>query len=321
VARKPPEKILGALDRPIAYHRVFVSLTGSVTAAVMLSQMVYWQKRATREDGWWHKGRDEWEEETGLTRREQETARAVLRDMGVLSEDLRGMPARLYFRIDAGRLEHLIAEGGCVVASWAESAQQDGRKTPNKMGGNEPTCRAESAQHVGRIPPTIRKETSSETSSETSAEKRTAPPFPPSAPPAGSRKPPRSLPDPLPVPEHDATELHERMAVHVNAACGLAGDAMVGRGDDYGWKQFTKRCGGDGDTDAAIALGCRIARLGQKNCYGVGNGLRLGYLLAKFSDLQSCVHQGADADAASAAEDDNASVIERLKARDRRPPA
>ena len=36
-----PLAILNTLDRPIAFHRCFVTLTGSVTVALMLSQAVY----------------------------------------------------------------------------------------------------------------------------------------------------------------------------------------------------------------------------------------------------------------------------------------
>ena len=52
------------LDRPIAYHRCLVTLTGSVTGAVMLSQAIYWQNRC---NGDFYKTQAEWEEETGLT--------------------------------------------------------------------------------------------------------------------------------------------------------------------------------------------------------------------------------------------------------------
>ena len=58
---------LNLLDRPIAYHRVFVTLTGSVKAAVLLSQAVYWQKRAKQTDGWWYKTAEDWEDETVLS--------------------------------------------------------------------------------------------------------------------------------------------------------------------------------------------------------------------------------------------------------------
>ena len=36
-----PHPLLQLLDRPIAFHRCFVTLTGSVTAALMLSQALY----------------------------------------------------------------------------------------------------------------------------------------------------------------------------------------------------------------------------------------------------------------------------------------
>ena len=118
------------LDRPIAYHRVFVTLTGSVKAAILLSQATYWQKRARQADGWWYKSAEEWEEETGLTRREQETAR---RDCGkYLMTDLRGVPATLYWKVDEQELTNaLIQFGGNVKTGLHETSKLDSPKTPN----------------------------------------------------------------------------------------------------------------------------------------------------------------------------------------------
>lgn len=100
--------ILDLLDRPIAYHRVLATLTGSVKAAVLLSQALYWQKRAKQPDGWWYKSADEWEDETGLTRREQETARRDCADY--LLTDLRGVPATLYWKIDEKSLSTALLQ-------------------------------------------------------------------------------------------------------------------------------------------------------------------------------------------------------------------
>ena len=85
--------LLDGLNRPIAFRRALVDLTGSVQAALMLSQAIYWQERVTREDGWWYKSIEEWQEETGLTRRRLETARKKNRKY--LSSVLRDIPARL----------------------------------------------------------------------------------------------------------------------------------------------------------------------------------------------------------------------------------
>jgi hypothetical protein len=91
-------QLLDELDRPIAFRRALVDLTGSVQSALMLSQAIYWQERVPRNDGWWYKSIDEWQEETGLNRRRLETARKKNRKY--LSSDLRDIPARLYWRVD-----------------------------------------------------------------------------------------------------------------------------------------------------------------------------------------------------------------------------
>src|SRR3990172_2452629 len=117
--------ITDLLDRPIAYHRVFVTLTGSVKAAILLSQAMYWQKRARQVDGWWYKTAEEWQEETGLTRHEQDTARRDAEKY--LKTDLRDARARLYWHVDEDTLfSALFAENG--QSSLTKSGKLDSRK-------------------------------------------------------------------------------------------------------------------------------------------------------------------------------------------------
>ncbi|XJF68808.1 replication protein [Escherichia coli] len=99
--------ILPLLDRPIAFQRSFIRLEMGVTAALFLSQLTYWTNRTT-DDGWVYKTQDEWEEETGLSRYEQEGARKKLRGLGVLLERKQGLPARLYYKIDNDVLCQLL---------------------------------------------------------------------------------------------------------------------------------------------------------------------------------------------------------------------
>lgn len=98
------------LGRPIAYNRVFAHIGGGVSAALMLSQAWYWTQTETvrKRGGWFYKSAKQWEEETGLTRREQETARRKLKGQGLLEEQLRGIPATLNFRINQERLIELL---------------------------------------------------------------------------------------------------------------------------------------------------------------------------------------------------------------------
>ena len=69
------------LGRHIAFHRRLVDLTASVKAALLLSQTIYWTRHGrdiARTGGWFLKTTEQWEMETGLSAKEQTTARAVL---------------------------------------------------------------------------------------------------------------------------------------------------------------------------------------------------------------------------------------------------
>lgn len=92
------------LDRPIAYHRIFARLTGSVSTGVFLSQAYYWSLRTKDPDGWFYKIQEEWEEETCLGRKQQETARKRLIQLGFWEERRCDVPAKLYYRLDIGKL-------------------------------------------------------------------------------------------------------------------------------------------------------------------------------------------------------------------------
>lgn len=98
--------ILAVLDRPIAFQRVFVKLTDSINAALMLSQAVYWSSRTDDPAGWFWKTQGQWEDETGLTRREQDGARKILDGdgLGFLLEEKRGIPPKIYYRVDLERV-------------------------------------------------------------------------------------------------------------------------------------------------------------------------------------------------------------------------
>jgi hypothetical protein len=142
--------IIDLLDRPIAYHRCFVTLTGSVTAAVLLSQAVYWSRRTGEgNEGWFWKTSSDWEEETGLSRREQDTARGILRGLGFWEEEKRGIPARLWFRLNLEQLEQLLIS---EKTSLAESAKLDRRKAPNWTGGKRQTI-SENTPETTTTPP------------------------------------------------------------------------------------------------------------------------------------------------------------------------
>ncbi|WP_213306033.1 hypothetical protein [Paraburkholderia sacchari] len=81
---------LDNVGRPVAYYPRLAAPCGSVNAAILFCQLYYWSKHATHELGV-HKTGAEIEDETGLGRFEQETARKLLRQRGVLIESKRSI--------------------------------------------------------------------------------------------------------------------------------------------------------------------------------------------------------------------------------------
>lgn len=98
--------LLHLLDRPVAFQRSFVRLGAGVSGALLLSQLIYWQNRMDGQQ--FYKTQSELEEETGLSRYEQEGARKKLVAAGVLEEQKKGIPAKLYFWVNEEVLASLL---------------------------------------------------------------------------------------------------------------------------------------------------------------------------------------------------------------------
>ena len=127
-------------DKPIAFNRHYVALGCGINGALMLSQMVYWSKRTKDRNGFFYKTQDEWEEETGLGRREQETARKKLRELGFVSEHKRGVPCKVHFKVEHDALyTALIQYAQNSQSSMAESAKLECTNPPNSNGGKRQT--------------------------------------------------------------------------------------------------------------------------------------------------------------------------------------
>ena len=95
-----PQVLLDVFDTPVSFHRCLVPVTGGVTSALMLSQAIWTtQSLEPSADGWFIRSQEQWTQETGLSRWEQETARRALRRSGLLEERRVGMPAKLWFRV------------------------------------------------------------------------------------------------------------------------------------------------------------------------------------------------------------------------------
>ena len=116
------ELLLEVFDMPVSFHRCLVPVAGGVTPALMLSQAIWTtQELEPSARGWFMRSQEQWTQETGLTRWEQETARRALRQAGLLEERRVGMPAKLWFRVCANVPLHTLQ------ASAGQGRVDDGR--------------------------------------------------------------------------------------------------------------------------------------------------------------------------------------------------
>jgi hypothetical protein len=99
-------------ERPIAYSVNLARVTGDVKAALFLSQLVYWTRVGVdveQHEGWIFKSREQWTDETGLSRYEQESARNKLLELGLMEEARVGTPARNCYRVVPQVLGSMLA--------------------------------------------------------------------------------------------------------------------------------------------------------------------------------------------------------------------
>ena len=136
------QSILGA--KTVSFNALFAKATGSVTAAVFLSQAVFWQEKAKFKnaletmdfdgEAYFSKTAAEWYEETGLSTEQQKTARKPLVASGILKEKRAGLPAKMYFRIDIDALVSGISaylNMGITVSGFSANRKPENPRTLN----------------------------------------------------------------------------------------------------------------------------------------------------------------------------------------------
>ena len=206
------------LDRPIAFQRAFVTLGAGITGALMLSQSVYWSSRCDDVDGWFYKTMSEWEDETGLTRSEQEGARRKLVKIGVLEEMKKGVPCRLYYRVN---MEALAANLGAEnpKTSTRETRKPVCRKPAYRGAENLQTSVQDSSKQACREPAFLT-ETTTEITAETTqrvSAGEAAPSQPAGATTVVEIAPRCAIPDDMPGPKDQTCKTFKAWANYAMA--------------------------------------------------------------------------------------------------------
>jgi hypothetical protein len=138
---------LQELGRPISYYPELARFFGSIGAAILFQQLFYWKDKAMHE--YIFKRRQELEEETGLSPREQRKAQAVLVAAKILTVKNARLQHELHFSIDEVTLD----------AQWSKWLQA-GRPNRLKLTRRPVSPRGEHGRFESRaagVPKTVQR--------------------------------------------------------------------------------------------------------------------------------------------------------------------
>jgi hypothetical protein len=88
-------------------------------AGIFVRQVVYWVGKEHDREGWIYKTQPEMEEETGLSRHQQEKARGILVSKGILKERKKGVPRKLWYWVDLEALLDVMKTPYSTLNQWA----------------------------------------------------------------------------------------------------------------------------------------------------------------------------------------------------------
>ena len=121
----------------IPFRPALVDITGSMYAACLLSQLVYWSRRSRNPDGWVYKSQKDLYRELRLNRYQLERARAQLQRLGFVETVVKranGQPVT-HYRVNAAAVESALFELNCAVppgnVASVKGEQMDVRKAAN----------------------------------------------------------------------------------------------------------------------------------------------------------------------------------------------
>ena len=113
-------------QRPIAIYPIYIRITGSVNAGLLLSQLMYWYGAVNGRI--FYKSDSEIMEETCLSESELRTAKNKLKSMSFIDIKAKGVPARTHYFINP---QELISE----IRNFS-SAKSTKLKTRNQQNYN-----------------------------------------------------------------------------------------------------------------------------------------------------------------------------------------
>jgi hypothetical protein len=128
-------------NRTVGYSPDLARIVGGATIGLFLSQLLFLSDKGHNPDGWVYKSEAEMGRETGLTKREQQTARRKLLALGVIAIERRGFKFTYHFKVIWERLYQII------------TGFQQGQTVPTGKGERAQNISTEPGQNVATQPP------------------------------------------------------------------------------------------------------------------------------------------------------------------------
>jgi hypothetical protein len=97
-------------NRTVGYSPDLARAVGGATIGLFLSQLLFLSDKGNNPDGWVYKSEAEMGRETGLTKREQQSARKKLLALGVIQIERRGFKNTYHFKVVWERLYQVIEQ-------------------------------------------------------------------------------------------------------------------------------------------------------------------------------------------------------------------
>jgi hypothetical protein len=112
-------------NRVVGYSPDLARIVGGATTGLFLSQLLFLSDKGHNPDGWVYKSEAEMGKETGLSKREQQTARRKLLSLGVIAIMRGGFRNTYHFKVLWEKLSQVIAGVQQTQTVPAEKVQQE----------------------------------------------------------------------------------------------------------------------------------------------------------------------------------------------------
>jgi hypothetical protein len=134
-------------NRVVGYSPDLARIVGGATIGLFLNQLLFLSDKGANPEGWVYKSEQEMGKETGLTKREQQTARRKLLSLGVIAIIRGGWKNTYHFKVIWERLYQVIAGIQRPQNVSTEKGEQQ-QTVPTEPVQNVPTQPPEWQQNV-----------------------------------------------------------------------------------------------------------------------------------------------------------------------------